>query len=107
MPVGEFNNVSVIKKANVYFDGMVTSRTVRFEDGTEKTLGMMLPGEYRFNADAQETMEILSGELEVQVAGDSEWKTIKGARLLWCWPGPFFVAKVKAVSTDYCCSYMR
>ncbi|APG27947.1 hypothetical protein A7E78_08920 [Syntrophotalea acetylenivorans] len=104
--MGEFKNVSVIKKANVYFDGMVTSRTVRFEDGTEKTLGMMLPGEYRFNADAQETMEILSGELEVQVAGDNEWKTFKGGEAFVVPAGSFFVAKVKE-PTDYCCSYMR
>lgn len=104
--MGEFDNVSVIKKANIYFDGMVSSRTVRFEDGTEKTLGLMLPGEYRFNADAQETMEILSGELEVQVAGDSEWKTIKGGEAFIVPAGSFFIAKVKA-PTDYCCSYMR
>jgi len=31
-------NVSVVKKANVYFDGRVTSRTVLFADGTKKHL---------------------------------------------------------------------
>ncbi|MBP6468003.1 MAG: DUF1255 family protein, partial [Fusobacteriaceae bacterium] len=29
----KFENVSVIKKANIYFDGKVTSRTVLFADG--------------------------------------------------------------------------
>lgn len=104
--MGEFDNVSVIKKANIYFDGMVSSRTIRFEDGTEKTLGLMLPGEYRFNADVQETMEILSGELEVQVAGDSEWKTVKAGEAFVVPAGSFFIAKVKE-PTDYCCSYFR
>ncbi len=33
--MGKFGNVSVIKKANIYFDGLVPSRTVRFEDGME------------------------------------------------------------------------
>ena len=28
----KFENVSVIKKANIYFDGKVTSRTVLFAD---------------------------------------------------------------------------
>ena len=28
----DFKNVTVIKKANVYFDGKVTSRTVLFEN---------------------------------------------------------------------------
>ena len=45
----EFKNVTVIKKANVYFDGKVTSRTVMFPDGSKKTLGVMLPGEYEFS----------------------------------------------------------
>ena len=42
----EFNNVTIIKKANVYFDGNVNSRTVNFADDSSKTLGFMLPGEY-------------------------------------------------------------
>ncbi|MBE0435121.1 MAG: DUF1255 family protein, partial [Methylomicrobium sp.] len=47
--MSEFHNVSVIKKANVYHNGNVTSRTVKFADGSIKTLGFMLPGEYTFN----------------------------------------------------------
>ena len=46
--MSEFKNVTVVKKANVYFDGKVTSRTVLFPDGTKKTLGVMLPGDYEF-----------------------------------------------------------
>ena len=57
----EFKNVTVIKKANVYFDGKVTSRTVLFSDGTKKTLGIMMPGEYEFGTADKEIMEILSG----------------------------------------------
>jgi len=41
-----FTNVTVTKAANVYFDGKVTSRKVEFADGTFKTLGIMMPGEY-------------------------------------------------------------
>ncbi len=104
--MSEFNNVSVIKAVNLYFDGMVSSRTIRFEDGTEKTLGLMLPGEYRFNADAQETMEITSGELDVQLAGSKEWKTVKAGEAFVVPAGSFFIARVKE-PTDYCCSYMR
>ncbi|WP_378954570.1 pyrimidine/purine nucleoside phosphorylase [Pelosinus sp. sgz500959] len=44
--MGQFENVTVIKKANVYFDGKVTSRTVVFADGSKKTLGIMLPGDF-------------------------------------------------------------
>lgn len=58
----EFNNVTVVKKANVYFEGKVTSRTVLFENG-EKTLGLMMAGEYEFNTEASENMAILGGEM--------------------------------------------
>ena len=44
----QFKGVTVDKAANVYFDGKVTSRTVYFEDGSKKTLGIMMPGEYEF-----------------------------------------------------------
>lgn len=104
--MSSFDNISVVKKANIYFDGLVSSRTIRFEDGTEKTLGLMLPGEYRFNAEVQETMEILSGELEVQIAGDSQWKTFRAGQAFVVPAGSFFVARVKE-PTDYCCSYLR
>ena len=53
----EFSNVKVVKKANVYFDGKVTSRTVIFEDGSKKTLGFMQAGEYEFNTGVEELME--------------------------------------------------
>jgi purine/pyrimidine-nucleoside phosphorylase len=39
MDKDQFENVVVVKKANVYFDGKVTSRTVLFADGSKKLLG--------------------------------------------------------------------
>lgn len=34
--MSQFDQVSVVKKANIYFGGKVTSRTVLFSDGTKK-----------------------------------------------------------------------
>ena len=65
----EFNNVSTVKKANVYFGGNVSSRTLKFSDGSMKTLGFMLPGEYTFNTADKEVMEIIDGDLEVLLPG--------------------------------------
>jgi uncharacterized protein YaiE (UPF0345 family) len=76
--MSEFKNVTVVKKANVYSDGKVTSRTVLFPDGSKKTLGIMLPGEYTFGTDDKEVMEILAGELEVLLPGTDTWKTVRG-----------------------------
>ena len=58
--MSQLENVNLIKQANVYFDGKVTSRTVILQDGTKKTLGIMLPGEYEFSTSLQEEMEILA-----------------------------------------------
>ncbi len=104
--MAEFRNVTVVKKANVYFDGKVTSRTVLFADGSKKTLGVMLPGEYEFNTAQKEVMEIMAGELEVQVGGDPTWKTVKGGTSFEVPPDSTFRMKVKTL-TDYCCSFVE
>jgi hypothetical protein len=41
MVMDQFEKVTIVKKANIYFDGKVTSRTVLFENGEKKTLGIM------------------------------------------------------------------
>ncbi len=41
----QFDHVSVVKKSNVYFGGLCISHIVQFEDGTKKTLGVILPTE--------------------------------------------------------------
>lgn len=61
--MSSFENVTITKEANVYFDGKVTSRTVEFTDGSKKTLGIMMPGDYEFSTDDNELMEIQAGEI--------------------------------------------
>jgi len=103
--MNQFENVTVIKQANIYFDGKVTSRTVLFADGTKKTLGIMLPGEYEFGTDAAEDMEILAGELEVLLPGETEWRLIKGGQTFHVPAQARFKLVIKTVA-DYCCSYL-
>ncbi len=104
--MSEFNNVTIVKQANVYFDGKVTSRTIRFADGSSKTLGFMQIGEYTFNTGAPEIMEILAGELEVLLPGSSEWQTIKGGESFNVDGNASFTMKVTTPS-DYCCSFLN
>jgi uncharacterized protein YaiE (UPF0345 family) len=104
--MSEFRNVTVVKKANVYFDGKVVSRTVLFPDGSKKTLGTMQPGEYEFSTGDKEIMEILSGELEYQVAGDKGWKPVSGGQAFEVPANAKFTMKVKKLS-DYCCSFVK
>ena len=102
--MSEFKNVSIVKKANIYFAVKVTSRTALFSDATKKTLGIMLPGDYEFGTSAREVMEILAGDLDVLLPGE-EWKAFKGGDSFEVKANSKFSLRVKSV-TDYCCSYL-
>ncbi len=104
--MSEFNNVTVVKKANVYFDGNVSSRTLRFADGSLKTLGFMLPGEYTFNTADKELMEILDGDLEVLLPGSEAWQSVKGGESFDVPANAKFTVRIKT-PTDYCCSFLK
>ncbi|MCC3381855.1 pyrimidine/purine nucleoside phosphorylase [Paenibacillus farraposensis] len=100
----QFDGVSVVKKANIYYDGQVTSRTVILGDGSKVTLGIMLPGTYEFGTDSREIMEILSGDLKVLLPDAEEWLEIQGAATFHVPAQSSFKLEVRSV-TDYCCSY--
>ena len=72
--MSQFDNVSVVKKANVYFDGKCVSQTVQLADGTKKTVGVILPASLTFKTGAPEIMEGVGGSCRVRLKGDSEWK---------------------------------
>ena len=68
--MSHFENVSITKAANTYFEGKVTSRTITLASGEKKTLGVMLPGEYTFNTQAPEIMEVTAGKVNIKIAGE-------------------------------------
>ena len=100
-----FKNVTIEAKANIYFDGQVTSRTVNFADGSHKTLGIMMPGEYTFGTEAAELMEIMAGDCSIKLAGSDSFRDIKGGESFNVDANSSFDIKVKDI-TDYCCSYL-
>jgi uncharacterized protein YaiE (UPF0345 family) len=71
MTADSFSNVTVLTKANVYFDGRVVSHTVLFPSGKKKTLGLIYPGVYHFGTGVPERMEIVSGECFVVLDGET------------------------------------
>lgn len=103
--MAEFINVTVVKKANVYFDGAVASRTIIFPDGSKKTLGLMQPGEYTFNTGVAEIMEILAGELAYRVGDSGAWIKVSGGESFQVPANSSFTMIVATVS-DYCCSFL-
>lgn len=101
-----FENVTVVKEANIYFDGRVTSRTVLFPGGERKTLGVMLPGEYEFGTGDREIMEILAGRFTVLLPGTDEWLPVAAGETFEV-PGNSKFRLSVTETADYCCSYVK
>jgi purine/pyrimidine-nucleoside phosphorylase len=101
----ELMNVTLTKAANIYFDGNVTSRKVTLADGSTKTLGIMMPGEYTFATAEKELMEIMTGDVEILLPNEKNWQSISGGEQFYVDANATFDIKVKSI-TDYCCSYI-
>lgn len=99
-----YKNVNVDKLANVYFEGKVISRNIFLNDGSKKTLGVMLPGEYEFNTESRELMEIISGKLNLKLKDDNDWKLIRDGMDFNVPKNSSFKVKVLEL-VNYTCSY--
>ncbi|MGA1933025.1 pyrimidine/purine nucleoside phosphorylase [Arcobacter sp. YIC-464] len=103
--MAEFNNVSIAKAANILFEGNITSRSIEFEDGSKKTLGIMLPGEYELNTVHSEIMDIQRGKLEVMLPAE-DWVEYEGPATFEVPANSKFRLKVHSL-VDYCCSFIK
>ena len=82
----QFDQVSVGKKANVYFDGKCVSHTVTLPNGVRKSVGVVLPSTLRFDLSTKEIMEVVDGNAFVSINGAPEqefkagqsWEVEKG-----------------------------
>ena len=74
----QFDNVSVVKKANVYFGGQCISHTVLLADGSKKSVGVILPSQLTFSTCAPEVMEIIAGHCRVRLKGEATSKDYRG-----------------------------
>ena len=104
--MNNFKNVDVDKLANIYFEGKVISRNIIFKDGSKKTLGVMLVGEYEFKTISREVMEIISGELNFKVDGTDNWQLIKEGMSFNIPKKSSFKVKVLEL-VSYSCSYIE
>ena len=101
----EFSQVTVVCKANIYFEGRVVSHTLRFSDGTRKTVGLVYPGTFEFKTEAAERMEIVSGECRVRQSGNSEWKTYRANDTFNVPAKSSFEISVTSGIAEYVCSF--
>ncbi|HUH67162.1 MAG TPA: pyrimidine/purine nucleoside phosphorylase [Syntrophales bacterium] len=100
-----FDDVSVICKANIFFEGKVISHTVLFKDGSKKTIGVIQPGSYKFNTDAPEKMEITAGNCMVRQAGIRQWNSYAAGNFFQVPGQSFFEIVVDGNAVEYICSF--
>lgn len=101
----KFENVTAVKKANIYFEGKVSSRTLLFADGTKKTLGLILPGQYTFSTADAEVMEVLAGTLTALLPGSDSWISYQAGESFSIPANSSFSVSAEQ-PVDYCCSYL-
>jgi len=100
----QFDNVTVLKKGNVYFDGKCVSHTVLLADGTRKTLGVILPSSLNFGTASPEIMEIVSGSCRVRLQGEEAWNTYAAGTQFSVPANSSFDIEVTE-TVDYVCHY--
>jgi len=100
----QLDNVSVVKKSNIYFDGKCISHNVIFADGTKKSVGVIFASSLRFNTGAPEIMEIVGGLCKVRLADASDW-TSYGAGQQFSIPGNSHFDIETSETVDYVCHF--
>ena len=99
------DNVSVAKKANVFFEGKCISHSVFFPDGSRKTVGVIMPdSRLTFNVGAPEQMEITAGECQVKIAGESAFQTYTAGKSFKVAANSSFEIHAKD-EVNYVCSF--
>jgi len=102
--MSQFDNVSVAKKGNVFFDGKCVSHSVIFPDGSRKTVGVILPSTLTFNVSTPEVMEITSGTCRVKIGDEPEFKRYAAGDQFSVAANSRFVIEANEV-VNYVCSF--
>lgn len=102
----EFSGVTAITKANIYFDGKVVSHTLRFPDGSKKTLGLIYPGKFHFGTDQAERMEIVAGACAVKVDGQNQVSQYAAGQVFEVPAKSGFDIEVTSGLCEYICSFL-
>jgi purine/pyrimidine-nucleoside phosphorylase len=103
----EFSGVTVLTKANLYFDGGVVSHTLRFPTGEKKTLGLIRAGTYHFGTETPERMEIIAGSCDVTLDGSSQSRHYEADEAFEVPGQSGFTVTVNQGCCEYICSFLR
>jgi uncharacterized protein YaiE (UPF0345 family) len=103
----QFENVTALAKANVYFDGRVVSHTILSSDGSKRTLGLIYPGSYHFGTDLAERMDISDGACTVQLDGSTTRSSYAAGQSFEVPAKSGFTITVEGGICQYICSFLK
>jgi len=90
-------------QVNEYFDGTVKSLGYNSNEG-KSSVGVIDAGVYEFNTASHEIMNVIEGEMEVLIKGDSDWKKYGAGQSFEVSTNSSFKVKVDQ-QTSYLCKY--
>ena len=90
-------------KVNEYFNGKVKSIAFDSAEGPA-TIGVMAAGEYEFGTSTIEHMTVTSGEMQVMLPEETDWKTYKPFETFIIAKNVKFKVKLNS-DTSYRCLY--
>ena len=99
------NSVDVKVRVNIFCDGKVQSRTLRYPDGTMKTLGVSLPGDFEFHSVCPESVVLTAGEVEVNFPDGKGWQKIKTGERYEVPANTVFQVRCSVIS-EYICDFL-
>ena len=88
---------------NEYFDGNVKSISFQSTD-LPATVGVMAIGAYTFGTSQKEYMSVISGQLEVKLPSESNWKTFNDGESFTVEANKEFEVRA-TIETAYLCKY--
>lgn len=97
--------VDVKTKVNIFCEGKVQSRTLRYPDGRIQTLGVYLPGEFDFHSDGAEKVIISAGCAEVFFPADKDWRQVKVGETYDVPANTAFKVRCSEI-TEYICDFL-
>ena len=100
------DHVELETKANVYFDGRVTSRTCYREDGSRFTLGIITAGSYTFDVGEREHVQLIAGEAEILLPGETAWSRVAAPASFFAPANASFQIRSTGV-VEYLCDYLK
>ncbi len=100
-------NATIETRANIHFDGNVTSHSLRTADGEKKSIGIIRPGTYHFGTAAAERMEIVAGKCDVTLDGQSDTRAVEAGGHFDVPADSGFTIRVADGLCEYVCSYLE